>query len=135
MKKIFILLSFVFLLNGCVESVALLGGTAGGASSGKMVESSLNSVVNYGIKKRTGKTAIGHAMAYAKKINPDEKKEPCVSFIEKTNSKFCMIVKKQISLTKAKIKDKTAPDNKSKELASSLQPTIDKHSKIKYLDR
>ena len=135
MKKILILLSFIFLLNGCAESVALLGGTAGGVSSGKMVESSLNSAVNYGIKKQTGKTAIGHAMAYAKKINPEEKKEPCVSFIEKTNSKICMIVKKQISLTKVKFKDKIAPDDQLKELTSSLQPTIDKKSKIKYLDR
>ena len=56
MKKIFYLFSVMFLLNGCVESVALLGSTVGGASSGKIVQSSINSVTSYGIKKRTGKT-------------------------------------------------------------------------------
>ena len=37
--------------------------------------------------------------------NPEKKKkEPCVSFLEKTNSEICLIVKKQLILTKSKIK-------------------------------
>jgi hypothetical protein len=42
MKKGFFLLMFLFLLNGCAESVALLGSSVGGASSGKMLSSFFN---------------------------------------------------------------------------------------------
>jgi len=102
MKKILILLSLMFLFNGCVEAIALLGSS----SSGKLVQSSLNSAVSYGIKKQTGKTPLGHALSYAHEKNPERKKETCISFIEKTNSEFCAVVKKQITSTKAKIKKK-----------------------------
>ena len=49
MKKIFILLSSMFLLVGCVESIAIL---SGGASNGKLVQSSIQSGISLGIKKR-----------------------------------------------------------------------------------
>ena len=55
MKKIFGLLTTLLLLNGCAESVALLGTSAGGASSGKMFQSSLNTAISYGVKRQTGK--------------------------------------------------------------------------------
>ena len=106
MKRILFLLSTVFLLNGCVESVALLGSTAGGASSGRIVQSSLQSSISYGIKKTTGKTPLGHALTYAEKNNPEKKKETCVSFIEKTRSEFCTIAKNKISLTNRTVKEK-----------------------------
>jgi len=106
MKKIFFLFSLVFLLNGCVESIALLGSSVGGASSGKIVQSSLQSTLSYGIKKQTGKTPFGHALAYAEKNNPEKKKETCISFIEKTRSEFCTIAKKKISVTNRAIKEK-----------------------------
>ena len=96
----------MFLLNGCVESFAFLGATAGSASGGNVLQSSLHSAASYGIKKQTGKTPLGHALAYAEKINPDKKKEPCLSFIKKTNSKVCTLVNKQINLTKVKIAKK-----------------------------
>ena len=60
MKKILVLLTTMFLLNGCVESVALLGPTIGGASNGKMLQSSLTSVVSYGVKNQTGKAPLEH---------------------------------------------------------------------------
>ena len=41
---------------------------------------------------------------YAEKINPERKKEPCLDFLEKTNSEICAIVKKRLILTKSKIK-------------------------------
>ena len=60
-------------------------------------------------------------------------KKPCLSFVIKTNSKICSIVKKQLNSTKSKIlrkyKDKSLKDH-----TSSIQPNIDKKSKIKYLD-
>ena len=103
MKKIFGLLTTLLLLNGCAESVALLGTSVGGASSGKMLQSSLNSAISYGVKKQTGKTPFEHALAYAEEKNPEKKKEPCLSFLEKTNSEICLIIKKQLKLTKSKI--------------------------------
>ena len=133
MKKIFGLLTTLLLLNGCAESVALLGGSIGGASSGKIVQSSVNTAVSYGVKKQTGKGPLEHVVAYAEKVNPERKKEPCLSFIVKTNSEICAIVKKQLNLTKSKIINGTR-DESLKDLTSSLQPTIDTNSKIKYLD-
>ena len=132
MKKIFGLLTTLLLLNGCAESVALLGTSVGGASSGKMLQSSLNSAISYGVKRQTGKGPLEHVVAYAEKVNPEKKKEPCLSFVKKTNSEICAIVKKQLNLTKSNINQKR--DESLKDLASSLQPTIDTNSKIKYLD-
>ena len=106
MKKVPFLLLIIFLLNGCAESVALLGSSVGGASSGKMLQSSLNSVISYGVKQHTGKTPLGHALAYAEEKNPEKKKETCFSFIESTRSEFCTIAKKQISLVNDAAKEK-----------------------------
>ena len=133
MKRIFVLLTTMLLLNGCAESVALLGTSAGTASNGKILQSSFNSAISYGIKQQTGKGPIQHVIAYAEKINPEKEKEPCLSFIEKTNSEICAIVKKQLNITKSKIKNETT-DASLKNLASSLQPSIDKNSQVKYLD-
>ena len=130
MGKILGLLVALFLLNGCAESVALLGT---GASNGKIVQSSFNTVISYGVKKQTGKTPIGHAIAYAEEKNPEKKKEPCLSFVEKTNSEICALLKKQLKLTKSKILTKSK-ENSIKDLTSSLQLNINKKSKIKHLD-
>ena len=134
MKKIFSLLFITFLLNGCAESVALLGTTAGGASSGKMAQSSLHSTLSYGIKKQTGKSPIGHIMAYSGKKNSNKKQETCLAFVEKTNTKFCKIEVKKNSLTQKKVENKKTYDKPIKELALSVQPAIDSKFKIKYLD-
>ena len=120
----------MLMLNGCAESVALLGT---GASNGKIVQSSFNTVISYGVKKQTGKTPIGHAIAYAEEKNPEKKKEPCLSFVKKTNSEICALLKKQLKLTKSKILTKSK-ENSIKDLTSSLQLHINKKSKIKHLD-
>tara|TARA_B100000780_G_C20851607_1_gene338454 strand:- start:178 stop:585 length:408 start_codon:yes stop_codon:yes gene_type:complete len=135
MKKIIVLLSLMSLLNGCAESVALLGSTAGGASSGKIIQSSLNTAASYGIKEKTGKSPIGHVLAYAKENNHNNKKEPCISFVKKTNSEICAILKNQISSTKLKIANKKILDKSTNKIAASLQPLIDKKSKINYLNK
>ena len=105
MKKILLLLSTIFLLNGCAESLALLGP---GASNGRFVQSSLNSAISYGVKKQTGKTPLEHAIAYAEEKNPERKKETCISSFEITRSEFCTIVKKQIKLKSTAMIDNTA---------------------------
>ena len=120
MKKISLLLSTILLLNGCAESIALLGS---GASNGRIVQSSLNSAISYGIKKQTGKTPLEHAIAYAEEINPERKKETCISHLEITRSEICTIVKKQVKLKSTEIIEKTAeivkeyPKNKIKKIS------------------
>ena len=120
MKKILLLLSTIFLLNGCAESLALLGP---GASNGRFVQSSLNSAISYGVKKQTGKTPLEHAIAYAEEKNPERKKETCISPFEITRSEFCTIVKKQIKIKSTAMIEKTTdivnefPKNKIKEIS------------------
>jgi len=132
MRKIPFLISLFFLLNGCAESVALLGTST---SNGKIVQSSLNSAISYGVKKQTGKTPLEHAITYAERINPEKKKETCISSIEKTRSEFCTIVKKQILLTNTALKEKTTEIVKKypKEIAVSIQAKIKKTSLIESI--
>tara|TARA_Y100001958_G_C21160745_1_gene494669 strand:+ start:430 stop:840 length:411 start_codon:yes stop_codon:yes gene_type:complete len=132
MKKTLFLLPLIFLLNGCAESIALIGTST---SNGKIVQSSLNSAISYGVKKQTGKTPLEHAIAYAEKKNPEKNQDTCISFIERTRSEFCTVVKKQISLSNAALAKKTSdilqkiPNiNRSKEI--SLIERIAKKSVI-----
>ena len=125
MKKILILLSSVFLLNGCAESLALLGT---GTSNGKILQSSLNSAVSYGVKKQTGKTPLEHVIAYAEEKNPERKKETCISSFEITRSEFCTIVKKQIKSKSTDMMEKTTEI--AKEYPKKIIKEISKIEKI-----
>ena len=132
MKKIFVLLSLIFLLNGCAESIALLGTST---SNGRIVQSSLNSAISYKVKKQTGKTPLEHAISYAEKKNPEGKKETCISFIERTRSEFCTILKKEITLTNTALVEKTSKivkkfPKKNKIKKPSLIENIAKNSVI-----
>ena len=133
MKEILGLLLGLLLLTSCAESLALLGPTSTAATGGNIAQSAFSSAVNFGVKKQTGKSPMEHAIAYAEEKNPEKKKEPCLSFVEKTNSEICAIVKKQLKLTKSKISMKIR-ENSIKDLTSSLKLNINKKSKIKYLD-
>ena len=125
MKKVLLLLSTIFLMTGCAESLALLGS---GASNGRFVQSSLNSAISYGVKKQTGKTPLEHVIAYADTKNPERKKEACISFFEITRSEFCTIAKKQISLTNTALVEKTI------EIAQKL-PKITQKKEISLIER
>ena len=120
MKKILLVLSTLFLFNGCAESLALLGTSA---SNGRIVQSSLNSAISYGVKKQTGKTPLEHAIAFAEENNPNKKRETCISSLEITRSEFCSIVKKQIELKSTALMKKTEeivveyPKKKIKEIS------------------
>ena len=133
MKKILGLLLGLLFLTGCAESLALLGPTSTAVTGGNIAQSAFSSAVNYGVKKQTGKSPMEHAIAYAEEVNPEKKKEPCLSFAEKTNSKICAIVKKQLELSKSKILMRSK-EKSIKDLTSSLKPIINKKSKIKHLD-
>ena len=124
MKKTLLLLSTIFLLNGCAESLALLGP---GASNGRFVQSSLNSAISYGVKKQTGKTPLEHAIAYAEEKNPDRKKETCISSFEITRSEFCTIVKKQINIKSTALMEKTV------EIVKEYPKKIKETSKIEKI--
>ena len=125
MKKISLLLSTIFLLNGCAESLALLGP---GASNGRFVQSSLNSAISYGVKKQTGKTPLEHAIAYAEEKNPERKKETCISSFEITRSEFCTIAKKEIKLKRTDMVQKTSEI--AKEYPKKIIKEISKIEKI-----
>ena len=125
MKKISLLLSTIFLLNGCAESLALLGSSA---SNGRFVQSSLNSAISYGVKKQTGKTPLEHAIAYAEEKNPGRKKENCISSFEITRSEFCTIAKEQINLKSTAVKKKTT--DILKEYPKNIVKKISKIEKI-----
>ena len=133
MKKIFSLLAMSVLLSGCVESMALIGPATTGTGSGKIAQSATSSILSYGVKKQTGKSLVEHAMIFAEEVSPQKKKEPCLSFAEKTNSEICDIAKKQLEISKSEILKKSK-ERSMKDLTSSLQSNINKKSKIKYLD-
>ena len=134
MRKTLSLLVTLFLLNGCAESLALLGPATSGASSGKVAQSALSSAVSYGVKQQTGKSPSQHALIYVKKNNPEKKKDTCISFVEKTNSELCAVLKKKMSLTRVKNINNKKNEKSLKELTLSSQSSINKKSKIKYLD-
>jgi len=128
----------LLLLNGCAESVALLGGSVGGASSGRVLQSSLTSTLSYGVKHKTGKTPLGHVIEYAEKINPEKKKDTCISFIESTRSEFCTIAKKQISLTNIALKKKVLKVDQLQPKTNKIKDEIlEKENNLKnvYLTR
>tara|TARA_E500000178_G_scaffold331936_1_gene365294 strand:- start:71 stop:472 length:402 start_codon:yes stop_codon:yes gene_type:complete len=133
MRKLFVLLTSLLLLSGCAQSLALLGPASTSVTGGNLVQSAFSSSLSYGVKKQTGKSPMEHIISYAEEKNPDKKKEPCLSFVQKTNSEICAIVKKKLNLTKSKISN-ISREKSIKDLTSSLQPNINKKSKIKYLD-
>ena len=129
MKKIFILLVSMSLLVGCIESVAVIGG---GAANGKVAQSSLQTAVSYGIKKKTGQSPFGHALTYVKEKKPQKNQKFCSSFVDKKELELCLMVKERIDAKS--LKEKELFSKPSKKITSSLQSSINKKSKIKYLD-
>jgi hypothetical protein len=114
MKKFYSLFLMLIFLTSCAETLALLGPASTSATGGKVAQSAASSVISYGIKKQTGKSPMEHALEYAEKRNPDNKKSKCVSFLEATNSEFCEIAKKNILETKKKIIEKSKIENLAK---------------------
>ena len=140
-KLLILLLSFIF-LTGCINSMALLG-PATGAANGKVVQSSIQSAVSYGIKQQTGKSPFEHALAYTEQkdlenCNKQEKEtKKCSTLREKLISAKSLVDKKDNIIEDVKTNSKEILDDKTKsarELAISIQAAIKEKSKIKYLD-
>ena len=73
-----LVLSSIF-LSGCFASSLTLVGTGASASQGRVVQSSISSAFNYGVKQTTGKYPIEHIIIkekqrLAKKVDNLEKK-------------------------------------------------------------
>jgi|TARA_B110000438_G_scaffold264421_1_gene277079 hypothetical protein len=100
MKKIFILISLLFFLNGCFSSMAMIGT---GAANGRVVQSSISSALSYHVKQKTGKSPMDHVLGYKENHKPKDKKQKCVKFLESTSSEFCSVIKKKIASTRANI--------------------------------
>jgi len=142
MKKLFIvLLSFVF-LTGCMNSMALLG-PASGISNGKVVQSSIQSAVSYGIKRQTGKSPFEHALAYSEQKDLENcnkqslQTKRCLTLREKLLSAKSLVDKKDEIIEDIKTNSKEILEDKAKsakELATAVQAAIKEKSKIKYLD-
>ena len=86
MKKIFVILTSITLLSGCVETMALLGPASSLVGGGNVVHSSISSAASYGVKKTTGKSPMQHALAYAEEKNPNKSKDRCITFVKETGS-------------------------------------------------
>jgi|TARA_B100000787_G_C16041186_1_gene227035 hypothetical protein len=56
LKKLIIGLSFLCILNGCAQNVALLGPAITGASTGSIYQAGLSYGSNHLVKEVTGKT-------------------------------------------------------------------------------
>ena len=131
MKKIFVLLGSMFLLVGCVESVAVL---STGAANGKLIQSSINTGISYGIKAETGKTPIEHAVAYTKKQNVEVKQDKCDSLANKKKLDICLMAKDKTVTNQKVIKKNKSSTKPSIQITKSLRSSIDKKFEIKYLD-
>jgi len=131
MKKIFILLASMFLLAGCIESLAVIGGSA---ANGNLMQSSIQSGISLGIKKQTGKSPLQHVLNLAGNNERQKKQTKCSSFVKKKELETCLMEEKRITSNKTKIEEKNSLVNSSIETGLSLQSSINKKSKIKYLD-
>jgi hypothetical protein len=133
MRKTSILLTSMLLLVGCAESVAVIG-TGAGAANGKIVQSSLQSAASLGIKQQTGKTPLGHAFNYMNNHTTKEKQTECSSLAEKKELENCSTIKEKIASSEITTKEKDYFGNESANTFLSLRSSINKKSKIKYLD-
>ena len=114
MKKILTILVCFLFLSGCIETASLMAPMSG-VASGKVAQTTINSAVSFGIKKKTGKSPMEHAINLAEQNNKPKiiKKKKCISFLENTSQELC-----------SKLDGKFA----------KIQSAIDKKYQIKRLD-
>ena len=104
MRKSIGLLILLFLLSGCFESTLVVGPAVGGAQ-GKLAQSSISTVLSYGIKYKTGKYPFEYILKQKK-----EKAVKTVSLMGKktlttTNKiKHNLVRESEVKLVKANYK-------------------------------
>ena len=90
MRKLVVLLISFFLLSGCFETSLVMGPAVGGAQ-GKLTQSSVSSVLSYGIKHKTGKYPFQHILK--------QKKEKVVKTVSLIKEKALKIEEKTLATT------------------------------------
>ena len=90
MRKLVGLLISFFLLSGCFETSLVMGPAVGGAQ-GKLAQSSISSVVSYGIKHKTGKYPIQHMLK--------QKKDKAMKTVSLIKEKALKIEEKALATT------------------------------------
>jgi hypothetical protein len=105
MKKNIVLIASMLLLVGCAESIALLGG----ASNGKIMQSSLKTGLSLGIKKQTGSSPIEHVLTLAKRTD-----QKICDTLDKKKPESCNTITNQITSTKSIIDKKKRKINNAK---------------------
>ena len=114
MRKLVGLLISFFLLSGCFETTLVMGPAVGGAK-GKLTQSSISSVLSYGIKHKTGKYPFQHILKQKK-----EKAVKTVSLMKEkalttTNKiKHDLVKKPEVKLVKVNHKTIKAETTKLK---------------------
>ena len=104
-NKILSLFTLFFLLSGCVETVAILA-PLGGAD---ITRSAIHSSLSYGVKNKTGKAPMEHALSYVKEKNNETKDQdkflqrPCSQFNDDKDTKLCKTLKNNIKKIQSKI--------------------------------
>ncbi len=137
MRKLIGLLILLFLLSGCFESSLVIGPAIGGAQ-GKLAQSSVSSVLSYGIKHKTGKSPIQHILKQKKEKK--EKTVKTVSLMEErvlttTNEiKHNFVKKPEVKLVKANYKTVKAKITKLK-IRTISEKTFVHEPRFSYLAR
>ena len=75
------------------------------ASNSRVLQSSLNSAISYGVKNKTGKTPLGYMLLRTQKKKSRKKKENVSPLLKAQNQNFAQLLKKQISLTNTVVKN------------------------------
>ena len=92
-KKLIIGLLMVCLLNGCVQSTALLGPAITIGTTGNIVEAGLQLGTNHAIKQETGKDAFTHI---SDAVEEDKRKK-------NFNKNFVRLLESRIKKTREKL--------------------------------
>ena len=92
LKKNIIILVSLFLLNGCVETAALIGPSLTVASTGNIYQAGLTYGTGKIIEKETGQSTVEHVSNILEPINKKKSK--------KINKDFIQLVENQIEKTR-----------------------------------
>tara|TARA_B100001123_G_C15227489_1_gene993737 strand:- start:568 stop:861 length:294 start_codon:yes stop_codon:yes gene_type:complete len=83
MRKIFLLLFCLILLNSCGQTTALIGPAITVGNSGNVMQAGFSYGSNIAIKQTTGKTPGGHITSYVEEKRQEKKRrKEILSFLE-----------------------------------------------------
>ena len=87
-KKIYLLVLISIILSGCIQSTALLGPGVTIATTGNIMQASLQYGANTAIKRETGKDALTHLKSAVEKEKDSQKlNKKIINFTQNTIDK------------------------------------------------